>query len=177
MTTSLVLTLIGDDRPGLVEAVSLTIASHGANWLESRMARLGGKFAGILLVDAPDELADALSHALQRLDQRGLQVVVERTASGVAPVAGRQFQLELIGQDRPGIVRDISQALAGRGVNVLELVTDCVSAPMSGEVLFQAWAKLALPADLSEEELRILLEGLANDLMVDVTLGDPATRT
>jgi glycine cleavage system regulatory protein len=180
MTTSLVLTLIGDDRPGLVEAVSTTIAEHGANWLESRMARLGGKFAGILLVEAPLTRSAELSRALAALAADGLQVVVEETR-GDSPLTpadeGRILELELIGQDRPGIVRDIARALAERGVNVLELTTGCVSAPMSGEALFQASARLEVPPTVEVAALRSLIEDLANDLMVDITLGPPTAST
>ena len=169
MSTSLVLTVIGDDRPGLVELLSETIASNGGNWLESRMARLAGKFAGILRVSAPDSEAEALRLALAALESHGLHVIAEVSRyeeTGRAPV-----RLELVGADHPGIVRDVATALARRGVNVEELSSGCEEAPHSGQVLFRATVDLHLPPALSLEQLREELESVAHDLMVDITLG------
>ena len=173
MAQSLVLTLIGADRPGLVGALSKAIAGHGANWLESHMSRLAGKFAGILLVSVPEAQAQPLTDALHALQSEGLRIVVETSGPEEPGESHLALELNLIGQDRPGIVRDISRALAGRGVNVEELSTRCSSAPMSGEMLFHATARLQLPAGVRVDELREALEELANDLMVDITLGEP----
>jgi glycine cleavage system regulatory protein len=161
----LVLTLIGPDRPGLVEAVADPIAAHGGNWLESRMAHLAGQFAGILRVEVPDDQAAALAEALRRLDTRGLHVTVQR--------GPRPLVVELVGLDRPGIVREISRVLAERGVNIEELVTDRTPAPMSAELLFRSRARVNVPDGLDAGELRGRLEKLAQDLMVQVTLADP----
>jgi glycine cleavage system regulatory protein len=172
VTTTLVLTLIGSDRPGLVEAVSETVARHGGNWLESRMARLAGKFAGVLRVAVPEANAAGLEADLSGLGAQGLRVLVEASPDAVPAGPSRLLELELVGQDRPGIVREISQALAGRGVNVEELTTDCVSAPMSGEQLFRARARLRAPLSLAITDLTAALEAVAHDLMVDVALGE-----
>jgi len=170
--TSLVLTVIGPDRPGLVEALSRTVAAHGANWLESRMAHLGGQFVGLLRVAVSAERADALADALRALDGHGLRVTVA-TADAPSDGEGRTISLELVGQDRPGIVRDVSRELAALGVNVEELETACTSAPMSGESLFRATARLRLPAELGADTLRSVLEKIADELMVDVALEEP----
>jgi len=168
----LVLTLIGPDRPGLVEAVAEPIAAHGGNWLESRMAHLAGQFAGILRVEVPEEQAGALTEALRRLDTRGLHVTIQR---GPRPAATprRTLVVDLVGLDRPGIVREISHVLAERGVNIEELVTDRTQAPMSAELLFRSRARVNVPEGLDAAELRGRLEKLAQDLMVQVTLAEP----
>jgi glycine cleavage system regulatory protein len=168
--TSLVLTAIGEDRPGLVESLAEVVAAHGGNWLESRMSRMAGKFAGIVRADVPAERAGELAAALAALEARGLRVVVEDSGVAKQPGGLRGLRLELVGDDHPGIVRDVSHALAQRGINVEELSTECISAPMSGEPLFKATADLRIPADLSIDELRATLEELAHDLMVDITL-------
>lgn len=173
MHTSLVLTVIGPDRPGLVEAIAAVVARHGANWEESRMAQLGGQFAGMLRVTAPEETQDALEDALAGLGSVGLKVTVARAASAQAQVP-KLLHLNLVGQDRPGIVREIAEALARRGVSIESLETRCVSASMSGEMLFEAEAVLAVPPALAAEELRTALEALANELMVDLDLAEPA---
>ncbi len=163
----LVLTLIGPDRPGLVEAVADTIAAGGGNWLESRMAHLAGQFAGILRVEVEPARAPALVQALSQLETRGLRIVVETTRAP-EPKASAVVEVELVGQDRPGIVKEISQLLASKGVNVEDLKTDRASAPMSGELLFSARARLRMPERLAVAELRAALEQLAADLMVEM---------
>ena len=175
--TDVVLTLIGPDRPGLVEAVAEIIAAHGGNWLESRMTHLAGMFAGILRAELPPEKSAAALKALGALEARGLRVVAEAVPrAAAAPAAGaRSMELELIGLDRPGIVREISQLLAASGVNVEELITNRQSAPMSGEMLFRAHAHIHLPDDADAGTLRAALERLASDLMVEVKL-DPLDR-
>jgi glycine cleavage system regulatory protein len=168
----LVLTLIGPDRPGLVEAVAEPIAAHGGSWLECRMAHLAGQFAGILRVEVPDAKAAALADALRRLEARGLRVTVE-SAPGAVSLPRRTLVVDLVGLDRPGIVHEISRVLAQRGVNIEELVTDRTPAPMSAELLFRSRARVNVPEGLDAAELRSRLERLAQDLMVQVTLAEP----
>ena len=170
--TSLVLTVIGPDRPGLVEALSETIADYGANWLESRMSHLEGWFAGLLRVNIPDARAADLIRALDELESRGLHVTVQDTEPAPSVAETRGLQLELIGQDHPGIIRQFSHVLAEHRVNVDELDTNVTSAPMSGELLFRAKASLRVPSSVPLEELRKTLEKIANELMVDLSLDD-----
>jgi glycine cleavage system regulatory protein len=173
MRRSLVLTLLGPDRPGLVEAMAALIARHGGNWLESRMASLAGEFAGLLRVEVDEESAAELESALRSLEaDQGLAILV-KGARAIEPPPGRLLVLELVGTDRPGIVREVSQVLAAKGVNVEELETECTSAPMSGETLFRARALLRLPRGAAEEELQVAVESIAEDLMVDIKL-EPA---
>src|ERR1041385_8282489 len=136
MQRMLVMTVIGPDRPGLVDTVAGLVAEHEGNWLESRMSRLGGQFAGILRVEVTAAKEAALVEALKTLGSRGLAVVVHTDQTKTDAPAGRLSVVEIVGQDRPGIVREISHALAEYGVNVEELRTECASAAMSGETLF-----------------------------------------
>jgi glycine cleavage system regulatory protein len=168
---SLVVTVIGKDRPGLVELVSAVVEDHGGDWVESRMSRLAGEFAGILRVSVPAARADALSEGLEGLRSEGLRVVVERGFED-AVEEGHVILLELIGSDRPGIVHKISEALAARGVNVDELNTECEGAPWSGGTLFKAMARLRAPRALDLDQLRESLEAIAGDLMVDISIGE-----
>jgi glycine cleavage system regulatory protein len=165
----LVLTLIGPDRPGLVESLARRVAAHGGNWLESRMAQLAGQFAGVLRIEMPPEAIPALQASLAELEAEGLRVVAE---GGAAPedTEARAMELQLVGQDHPGIVRDVSKVLSRHGVNIEELTTDTVSAPMSGGQLFRARARLRVPPDADTDGLRRDLEKIADDLMVDLTL-------
>ncbi len=168
---SLILTVLGDDRPGLVSAVSAPIKAHGASWERSQMSELAGKFAGIVLVSVPDHRVDALVADLTALKAQGLAVVVERTDEP-AERESQRLNLELLGADHPGIVAEISAALAARDVSIEDLSTDVRAAPMAGGTLFEARAVLNAPPTTSTDELRSMLEGLADELMVEIRLSD-----
>ena len=172
MQRLLVMTVIGEDRPGLVDSVAGLVAEHGGNWLESRMSRLGGQFAGILRVEVPGENEAALVAGLKKLASRGLTVVVHPDQRQTPVGPARESVLEIVGQDRPGIVREISHALASFGVNVEELQTECASAAMSGETLFKARARLSLPESCDTAQIRQKLERIAADLIVEISLAD-----
>jgi len=170
MRSPLVLTIIGDDRPGLVELLARTVSNHQGNWLESQMSHLGGQFAGILRLDVPpDDQAD-LVQALTNLDQQGLTIVVHQDPNPGSESGRSSAVLELVGQDRPGIVRHISHTLARHGVNVEELQTECSSAPMSGETLFRARIRMNIPSCTDATALRQDLEKIAADFMADLNL-------
>ena len=173
MNSDVVLTLLGPDRPGLVEAVADAIAGHGGNWLESRMAHLAGKFAGILRVEVPAERVEALAVALARLEGKGLRIIVDTEGASAPPRPARLMELDLVGLDRPGLVREVSRLLAQQHINVEELTTDRSSAPMSGEMMFRARARLNVPAGVDTAAVRSSLERLAGDLMVEIRLADP----
>jgi glycine cleavage system regulatory protein len=167
------MTLIGIDRPGLVESLAEIVAKHDANWLDSRMSHLAGQFAGILQVDVAGDRVESLVAALTRLDQQGLTVIVQ-TDSGPA-VSKREadfsaVEMDLLGNDHPGIVREVSHVLAELKVNVEDIHTECKTAPMSGGKLFHARAKLRLPNDLTLGDLRDRLEQIAHDMMVDICI-------
>lgn len=160
MQITLVMTVIGRDRTGLVESVAQLVAEHGGNWLESRMCRLGGEFAGIVRVSVPTAQRQTLEAALGKLSD--LTIVVRGDEPVQSAAQAVLVSLEVVGQDRPGIVREITRALSAQGINVEELATECVSAPMSGELLFQARAKILVPANVTLDKLRQTLEsGLA----------------
>jgi glycine cleavage system regulatory protein len=165
---SFVLTVLGDDRPGLVDALAGAVAAHGGNWERSQMARLGGKFAGIVQVNVPDARADELQEALHALSDEGL-LQVSIHAAGAAPAAeGARFVLSLVGTDRPGLVHSVSAALAEVGASIEELDTATSEAPMSGGPLFEATAAVVLPPGVTIEAVRDQLEALADRLMVDI---------
>jgi glycine cleavage system regulatory protein len=170
MRNTLVLTVLAADRTGLVEMLAERIAAAGGNWEESRMARLAGQFAGILLVTCEAERSDEVAAAVRALSSSGLQVTVRASPEAATGGGGTRFQLALTGGDRAGIIRDVSRVLAERGVNVEELESEVSSAPMSGERLFTAHARLLVPPTLALADLRASLEKLAGELMVDLSV-------
>jgi glycine cleavage system regulatory protein len=169
---SLILTVVGPDRPGLVRALAQSVAAHGGSWLESRMARLAGQFAGIVLVEAPETLLADL-HALE---SEGLRIVVHpSTAEASTASSGERLAVEVVGNDRPGIVRDVARVLAAHGVNIEELTTSVVSGSFSGETLFKAIAFVRAPTAGAVAAIRAGLEILGNEMMVDIRAAEDAS--
>ena len=167
MNTSLVLTVLGPDRTGLVDDVADAVARNGGSWQESRMARLAGQFAGILRVECPGENRDALESDLSALNERGLVISVARDLE--AGGAEREtLSLDITGLDEQGIVKRIACALAELQVNVEELQTSLESAPMAGHLLFCTRGKVSLPEGLHPSELIEALEKVGAGLNVDV---------
>jgi glycine cleavage system regulatory protein len=169
MNVSLVMTVIGADRPGLVGRLAAVVAAQGGNWLESRMAHLAGQFAGILRIEVPADQKQQIVAALHALATDGLVVNVHEGRPTTVP-AQTLVAVAVVGHDCPGIVREISQVLAQQQVNVEELTTHTESAPMSGETLFHAQARVQLPPTCTLPQLRQSLEEIAADLMVDITV-------
>src|SRR2546423_1248245 len=170
MNISLVITVIGPDRPGIVRMLADRGRALGANWAESRMASLSGQFAGIVRWEVPAEKAESLAAALQGLETSGLRIIIAKATSTRAVEDRRLINLELIGHDRPGIVDEVSRALLDRDVSIEELETEFTTGAWSGEQLFKAVALLSVPHALTVDALRSALEGLANEFIVDLDL-------
>jgi glycine cleavage system regulatory protein len=166
---SLILTVIADDRPGLVGGLSAAVSAHRGNWLESSLAQLAGKFAGIVRVEVDEADAGALQAAVERLPN--LKVAVTR-AAGSPKAAGRRLTLDLVGNDRIGIVKEVAAVLAKHAVNVEKLATRTESGPMASGMLFRAEAELTAPSALDPRALQADLEAISNDLMVEFSLGE-----
>ena len=172
MKQSLVMTVIGKDRPGLVESLSAIVKEHGGNWEESRMVHLAGEFAGLLRVHVPERHAGGLETALAGLEE--LSVVVARAPDDQpAPAATHLLELDVEGQDHPGIVHRVAATVAAKGINVEELETELGTAPMTGQKMFRAHAVLRAPKSVGLEDLTADLEDLADDLMVEVRAAEP----
>ena len=170
MATSYIVTFIGDDRPGLVEQLSRVIESSGGNWHESRLSQLGGKFAGLIRVSLPADTGLALETDLNALAAGGLSVRVTPTGEKPPPVPGRNITLTVLGPDRPGIVREISRALAQRQINVLEMDSQVISAAMSAEMIFSAHIDAWIPESTDMDDLADSLHEIANHMTLEIDL-------
>lgn len=171
MLTKVILSVIGSDRPGLTEAVAAAVLESGGNWLESHLSRLGGKYVGSVLVELPAEQLGALRDKVAHVDAAGLKV--EIVVAGDAAPQGTPLQLSLIGQDRPGIVREVSAALARLNVNIEELETAIEDSAWSGSPMFRADAHLLVPHGVSHADVQAALEAVSGDMMVDFKVGAP----
>ncbi len=169
MGNSFILTIAGQDRPGLVERVAGVVALHGGNWLESRLIQLGGHFAGVVRVEVPVASQAALHLDLAALAADGLTVAAV-PAARVTDSPVREVRVEVTGLDHPGIVSHISSAVARAGLNVEEFTSEVASAPMSGEPLFTATMRLTGSPTADLAALTAALETLSAELMVEISL-------
>ena len=172
MPKDFVVTFVARDRPGLVDIMSEVVTAHDGNWLESRMAHLAEKFAGIVRVPAPDDKADAMADALAGLSDHGFRVTVEEARAAEPAEPGKILSLEILGPDQPGIVHEISHCLAQHNVSVEELETSLEDAPFAGGKLSRAALALRLAAGVSADTLADALEEIGSAVMVDVPFGD-----
>ncbi len=168
MIASVILTISGCDRPGLTRAMAEAVTAAGGNWLESHLASLRGLYVGSVLVELPAERMDELRQSVASIDQSGLQVAIV----GAGPnkvLSGDPMTVAVIGQDRPGIVREVTSALASREVNIESFESSVESSAWSGARLFRATAQVRIPAGTSEESLREALEAISGEIIVDLT--------
>lgn len=170
---SVILSVVGSDRPGLTEALAGAVLSAGGNWLESHLSRLGGLYVGSVLVAVEPEKVEALRAAVSAIDAQGLEVrvapAVEAAASG-----GAALNFSLVGQDRPGIVRQVTAVLAGLAVNIETFETEITAEPHSGAPLFHMEARLRLPPGLDAGAVEAALEAISAEIMVDSVLSPAA---
>lgn len=168
MQTSLIITILGPDQSGLVKSLSETLNHFQGSWTESRMSHLAGKFAGILQISIPTNQVDDLTTALQALQPDGLQISIEKSEQSQLSTPSNVLSLELLGQDRPGIIHDITKQLAQLNVNIEELESQVKEASMSGGTLFCAQLKLGLPEGVTTEAVQNALESMSDKFMVDI---------
>ncbi len=167
MPSQFVITIVADDQTGLVEKIANAVTDAGGNWLESSLSQLAGKFAGIALVSVPLENQATLESALSQLASAGIHISMEASASDLQN-SDALVILEVVANDRPGIVQEVTRLLASLNINVESFDTTCGAAAMSSGPLFEASAVIALPEGFGEEQLRQPLESLSDDLMVEI---------
>lgn len=170
MTSTLVMTVIGPDRTGLVDDLARTVAAHGGNWQESRMCHLGGRFAGLMRVVVPAEQVELLQTALASLGATGLTVVAQDAADMPARAGETRATVELVGQDRPGLLREVTRVLAQHQLNIEDLTSERADAPFEGGTVFKARAMISAPASTDLAAVAHELELIAADLLVDIRL-------
>lgn len=166
MTTKVILSAVGSDKPGLTRALADAVFAAGGNWLESHLSRLGGKYVGSVLVELEEDALPALETAMAGIDDSGLRVSI--VPAGDEPDAmAESLSIEVVGQDRPGIVRQVTTVLAGIGVNIEDFATQIDRGAESGALIFRAQARLTLPPGLSRDALQTALEDISGEIMVD----------
>lgn len=169
MNQEVILTVVGSDRPGLTRAIADAVYAAGGNWLESHLSRLGGKYVGSVLVELPEARLAELEAAAKAIDAVGLHVEI-LPAAGEGQRNGQSLGIEIVGQDRPGIVREVTTVLAGLDVNIEDFTTAIEGSAWSGAPLFRAKAKLLIPASVTTDQVREALEHISGEIMVDFSV-------
>ena len=169
---SLVVTVVGPDRPGIVRVLSERAQRFGANWAASRLSRLAGEFAGMVHFEVPRENADALAAALQSLETSGLKLVIARSDPSATPAGMRGIDLSLVGDDRVGIVSRLTRILAEAGISIEHIHTEVLGASATAPKTFKVSTHLLVPNAVATDELRRRLEPVASEMRVDIALGD-----
>ena len=168
--TTLILTVVGSDRPGLVATVAHIVEEHGGNWENSRLAELDGTFAGVIQISVPVDRIEELRASLHGLD--GLLTIAVHPGTPAPAVAEtrRELSIQVLGNDRPGIVRDITAVLSAHALSIESMTSQTRDAAMAGGRLFEASVVATVSAASDPDALRTDLERLANDLQVDITV-------
>jgi glycine cleavage system regulatory protein len=173
---SMILSVTGSDRPGLTQALAAAVLSAGGNWLESHLSRLGGLYVGSLLVELEADRLDALRAAVQAVDAQGLEVRIALARDAASPGNGEEVLFSLVGQDRLGIVHQVTAVLSAINVNIEAFDTRITAEPHSGAPLFHLDARLRLPPALTARDVQAALEEISGEIMVDISLAPAEAR-
>jgi glycine cleavage system regulatory protein len=170
MQHSLVFTFICNDKPGIVDQLSKIVANHNGNWQESRMTKLAGKFTGIVQISVDEQKLDALKGTLTALSSATFAILIDDITPETTITDLQIFYVSILGLDRPGIVREVAQALAEQNINVRKMHSVIESAPMTGEPLFKAEVEVEAPNNVDFDTLNEQLEKICTQLDIELTL-------
>jgi len=165
MNTKLVVTLMCDDRPGIIQQLSNIVAHEKGTWGHSHFANLGGKFTGIVSVSVPDTNRNALIKSLEYLNHDGMTICVE--SMSVESVTENRTSFTLTANDRTGIIMEISEVLHNQGFSIESIQSTTESGSMAGIPLFKAEIEISSAVLNHADELRLALESVSDDIFVD----------
>jgi len=163
------MTATGFDRPGIVSEISGIITSHGGNVEESRMSKMGSDFAIIMFVTISKDWEESLEVALQSI--KNLTITTKCTKS-YKPSDYNKYQIDLKGADNEGIVKVLSEYLADKSINIIEMNSHISPAPVTGAPLFNLNSIISIPEDIIIEEIDAELEAISSKLGVELMLNE-----
>ena len=159
---------VGADRPGIVAAVTGVFLEQGCNLEDTSMTILRGHFAMMLVVAAPDGLAQgALEDALAGPAADFELVVAVRAIDDDVPSSpeGEAWNVAVYGADRPGIVHRVASLLAAESVNIVDLTTRVIGD--ADRPVYAMILEVTLPPGSDPATLETQLAKLAGDLGVE----------
>jgi glycine cleavage system transcriptional repressor len=170
MLRNFVLTLTGPDRIGIVDRVTGLLLARRGNVETSRMARLGGEFAVLMLVSMPAEQFAGLGHDLETLIAEGYRVTTthaEQTYAEAHP-GWRPFRIEVQGADHEGIIHQVAHYLSQQGISIESMESETTAAPVSGSPLFTMSADVVVPPGLADRDWPQGLEQVASQMNLEI---------
>ncbi len=172
MRINIVFTLTGTDRTGIVEGITKMMLDLGGNVETSRMARLGGEFAVLMLVSLSEDLLPKLEKSIRGLENQGFSVTTSRTGQTYAEshAGWIPYKIEVYGADHEGIIHEVARTLSTHGINIESMDTSSTRAPNSGAPLFSMSALVVVPPDLPGRKWKGSLEDVGLRENVDIAV-------
>ena len=171
MSKNLVISALGNDKPGIVNELSKAVLDQGGNITESRMTVLGGEFAMMLLVTGSQDCIDNIISTLDKTGEKlNLTLIAKETNSQDSNQKRLPYQITVVSMDHPGIVHNISDFLSSRNLNIEEIETNTYPAAHTGTPMFSLDMIISVPADSSVRTLRDEFLVFCDDLNLDASL-------
>lgn len=172
MQRNFVLTLTGPDRIGIVDEVTGLLLERGGNVETSRMARLGGEFAVLMLVSMPADRFSGLDAGFRGLTERGYKVTTTPAEGTYAEAHSGwlHYRIEVHGADHEGIIHEVAHYLSKQGISIETVDSDCTPAPTSGVPLFDMTARIVVPPELSGRGWEAGLEEIGGRMNLDIAV-------
>ncbi|MFT2091712.1 glycine cleavage system protein R [Paraglaciecola sp. 2405UD69-4] len=163
----MIFTLVGQDKPGLISDLAKTVYDMGGNWLGSNFSHMAGHFAGFVEVNLPQEKHQELIECFSKHPDLKIHLLAGETQPSDQQ---QSVTIEIMGNDKAGIVQELTQVLSQFNLNIVKFDSNLESAPNWGGLLFKAQATITIAEDFDLDSLRETLEAVANDLMVDIEI-------
>lgn len=160
-----IFTLVGKDKAGLVDSLAKIVYSQGGNWLGSNISHMAGHFAGFVQIDLPEDKQDAIMLAFANHPDLTIHLMAGEVKE---PTLQTRIGVEVTGNDKPGIVQELTSVFNQFNLNISKFESSCRSAPNWGSLLFKARAEIDVADGFELDNLRSALENIADDLMVDI---------
>lgn len=174
----LVLTIIGRDRAGVVASLADVVRFHDGNWKRSELAEIAGTFAGVVVVEVGDDRVDELLANLLVLREQGLHVTAQQVEEPIVPPDADDVRLRLTGDDRPGVVHEMSTAMSDAGISISRLGTVTDLPGEDGGKRFEITVQLSVPVgtdlDAVLDSIMQAAVGLGITIDVEDLTGDDA---
>ncbi len=169
--SNLVVTAVGEDKPGIVNELSRSVMDCGCNIEDSRMSVLGGEFAVILLVSGNWNTIAKLETQLQGVGERlGMTVVTKRTGGRTAADNLLPYAADVVSIDHPGIVHSLANFFSSRSINIEEMHTSSYRAAHTGTPMFTVHLEIGIPSEVHIAQLREAFLDFCDELNLDGVL-------
>ncbi len=171
MQEYLVISAIGEDKPGIINALSKEATRNQCNILDTRMTVLGGEFALLMMISgqpaAIESAAGALSAAADKL---GLTTILKRTQPRKASTSSRPYRVEVVAIDHPGIVTEIAGFFSSRDMNIEEMETGAYAAAHTGTPMFSLEMTVNIPGTVAVAGLKDAFIAFCDERNLDATI-------